>query len=180
MKKLAKYAPAYMAQRIQEALAGGLVEASSIYREFVDRGGDPMELREHIQMNSAMWRMLDGVAMGVIDSRVFLMPMHVQRSLLKMPIKAQELYIEKGVDVVSDDGSALKVELQDMSQATARIAFSAEGVRSIKQQAAYVKRPTQAVSKPLAQWDIVGDKIVFHVESTLSRLDLLRILEKMG
>ena len=168
------------AQKIQHALANGLISAAQIYREYVDAGGDPMALRDHVQMNAAMWRMLDGVAMGAIDSRVFLMPMHVQRALLKMPILAQKRYIEKGVDVVSDDGSAIKIELKDMSQYTASIAFCADGVRSIKQQSAYVRRPVKAVAKALAQWDIVGDKIKFHAESTLSRLDLLRILEKMG
>jgi len=99
------------AQKIQHALANGLISAAQIYREYVDAGGDPMALREHVQMNAAMWRMLDGVAMGAIDSRVFLMPLHVQRALLKMPLLAQARYIDRGVDVVSSDGSAIKIEL---------------------------------------------------------------------
>ena len=155
-RAITKMDPAATAKRILDALAGGLTEAARIYREYVEHGGDVMALRAEARISTAAWRHLDAVALGRVDPRVFLAAnASTASALAALPVHMQQQVCDEGVEVLSVDGTALRVNVADLTVEQARMVFGMGAVRDLAAQRAYLEseRVTRATTatRALAQ-----------------------------
>lgn len=174
-----------MASRIISALAGGLVNAAKIYQEYLDNGGDPMELRKYAPVSPSMWSLLSDVASGRIDPRITALPVCIQSAVRQLPAGEQAAIIDSGVDVLAADGSAIRVPLGELTKVQASQAFGVGIVRSASEQAAYLKAMVPgsvsvAPARSTTPYDVRGNRLVINEPVTLTVSDLHRILGMMG
>ena len=176
--------PETVAQRISDAIAGGLTEAARIYRDYVEQGGDVMALRASRPLGTVIWNALDDIACGRIDPRLPAMSATTQRALRVLPAKAQSDIITNGIEVLADDGSALRVSIDSVQ---ARQAIGKDCVLSLAEQAAAKKAPAKAEqSKPVRLSDGYEFKdkktIILHTplgDVILTRHDLMNMIRDM-
>ncbi len=175
--------PKTTATKIIESLSGGLRNAAEVYRQYVADGGDPMELRKHVPVSASMWRTLDDVATGRIDVRVLCLSAHASSAVRLLPPTTQKQVLDTGVEVITDDGSTIRVPIQEMTPDQARQAIGSGEIRTASQQAAYLKTlkpkdPPKA--KPVCQFEIKGKKLRVLSPVVLDMSDLLRIIGQMS
>ncbi len=181
-KALATINPATTAQRIIEALAGGLQKAAAIYREYVEGGGDVAELRRAAPVSADLWRTLDDVACGRIDVRVMCLPAKAGTAIRQLPVAMQRNILADGVELLAADGSSIRVPVNELTSDQAAQVFYREGVRTLSQQAAYVKANTvsEEIKPTPVPWEVRGGKLRVYQPTELTASDLHRILGQMG
>jgi len=102
-----KIEAAKVAKEIAATLTSGLTEAAKLYREFIDAGGTLSELQKTRTLSKAAWAIIDGVAYDRIDARLLSYPQHITRFLHSWPIETQRDVIDNGLEMLTEDGSAL-------------------------------------------------------------------------
>lgn len=183
--------PSEWADRIVSALAAGLVKASEILKEYIAKGGDIMALQGATPINPDVWKQLSDVASGRVDPRLFSYSWEVIRALLPMPREMQTKIIDEGFDVLSTDGSALRVSLKDATKTQRTIAFARDHIRTLPEQKAVASTllappPPPAGSRAYvyasrapegkAQIEVRGGKVYIVGSAVLTAADLLRFL----
>lgn len=171
------------ALQIVQALASGLQAAAKVYRDYVEAGGDPMELRRHAPVSADLWRTLDDVATGRIDTRLLVAPAAVARPMRLLPKVTQAAMLDNGVEVLAADGSAIRVRVHELTAAQAAQVLGPNGIRSISEQAAWIKANTAAAALPKpppVQFEVKGGKLRIYGPVELTVGDLHRILAQMG
>lgn len=181
--ELVRIDPRATAQQIVSELGKGLQSAADVYRRYIEAGGDPMELRRHAPVSADLWRTLDDVATGRIDVRLLAAPGTVGRALRMLPKVTQTDAIDNGVELLASDGSAIRVRVHELTSAQSAQVFGPNGVRTVSEQAAWLKGqlPPSAIPKPPpVQFEVKGGKLRVYVPVELSASDLHRILAQMG
>jgi len=179
--KIAK-TPAQTAMMIVEALAGGLSKAAQIYKEFVDAGGDVVALRQSAPVSADLWRTLDDVATGRIDVRVLCLPPKAANAIRLLPPTMQKNVIETGVEVLTSDGTSIKVPVAEVTAKQAEQVFYKHGVRAVSQQAAWLKatKPSAELPRPAVPYEVKAGKLRVYEPVELTASDLHRILGILG
>jgi hypothetical protein len=181
---LVRLDPEQTGLRIVEALAGGLTKAAAIYRQYVEDGGDPMALRRHVPLSGELWRTLDDVAAGRIDVRVCCLPGRVAGAVRALPAQTQTTIIDKGVEVLADDGSGIRVPVQELTPDQTAQVFGPDGVRNVAQQAAWQRiknaTPSNPPMRPHVSFEVKRGKLLVYEPVELSAADLRRLLSEMA
>ena len=126
-------------ERMKRALLLGLTNAAEVYRECMEAGGDPMALRDQMTMSRENWNILDQIVNNTLEPEILLLPARVIRALSKLPIQEQRRLLKEGVDLAAVDGSAIRRPLKQLTPWEKKVAFTAEGVRTIQEQIAFIK-----------------------------------------
>ena len=176
-------APRDVARQIVEALAGGLQAAADVYRRYLEAGGDPMALRPHVPMSADLWRTLDDVAAGRIDTRTLCLPGRAASAIRALPKTTQTEILDGGVDILAIDGSTIRVPVAQLTAAQTAQAFGPNGLRAASEQAAWLKAqvsPAPPPTRHAAQFEVKRGRLVIYEPVELSMSDLHRILAQMG
>ena len=140
MDKIAKIDPKQTAERIKQALVTGFEEASKIWVEYLDAGGDAVECAKELPLDAPALAVLEEVGRGEVDLGVYLLPIHTQRHLRRLPASEQRQILKDGVEVLASDGSSLRVSVGDLTREQASVVFGgSSGIRSLPSQRAYIE-----------------------------------------
>ena len=181
-RAIASIETATIAQQITEALAGGLIKAAQIYKQFVDDGGDAMALRDASPLPAQVWANLEDVATGRVNPKLFLLPANTARAVKRLPITAQTEILDNGVELLAKDESQILVKTKELTPGQAKQVFGQNGVRTISEQAAYIKANIRqpVVIKASTVWEIRKGKLVVLRPTELTMAELHNILAQMG
>jgi hypothetical protein len=169
------------AKKIAASLAGGISQAVAAYKEYVAGGGDPMELRQHCALSAAAWRIIDDIACDRIDMRVMLLPATAQRCIAMLPRVTQTEVIDSGLELLTDDGSTIRVRPSELTGDQSRQLFGPSGVRSSSEQAAWLKGFKRNAVAPLIEhaYEVKHGRLSVFRASSFTVSDLHRILAEM-
>lgn len=183
--------PNEWANRIVEALAAGLVKAAGLLREYIEKGGDIMALQGATPVNPEVWRQLSDVATGRVLPEVYTLPYDCMRALMGLPPEQQRKAISEGVDVLSQDGSPLRVRIHEATPQQRRLAFARDHLRTIPEQKAVAATllspppPTPGSRAAVlaarapegkAQIEVRDHKVYIVGSAVLDKAELLRLL----
>lgn len=166
---LVKLDPKSTALQIVAELANGLVKAAGVYRRYIEAGGNPMELRRHAPVSADLWRTLDDVASDRIDPRALTLPGTAARAVRLLPRVTQADVIDHGVEVLSADGSTIRIPAAELTAQQSAQAFGPSGLRTASEQAAWVKTQQAASANVVVKaqsrpYDIYRDRVVIHAQ----------------
>lgn len=169
------------ARRIVEKLDGGILSAAAEYREYVQKGGDPWELRKYAKLGTGMWRTLDDVACGRVDVRAVVLPPKLQAVTRRLPVRKQTDILDNGVRVALADGHSV-VKLTDMTNRQIRQVFFGGGIRTLVQQRAWLREQEDlkaACPEPKVPFEVKSGLLFVYRPWAFTAEDLKNILLQM-
>jgi hypothetical protein len=143
-----------IAQRLDKAMEGlsrSMDLAGRLVVEIVDAFPDASERLQRRSPNvpPRFWKMLEKVGRGVLDGRVALGCPH-SFQLQRLPLSEQRKALDETLVLALPDGDTCKIRLQDATPEQARQLLGEQGVRSVEQQAQWV-RTHETKTAPRAQ-----------------------------
>lgn len=163
------------------------LEAARIYVEAIDSGvvtrKDFRELSPNIA--NAFLNDVESLGRGLMDPRLLTASGGAANRVRRLPTKSQQTEVlDKGVEVLTKDGSMLTVKCENLTTDQVRQVFAGDHVRDAAGQKAYIE--SQAVySRELktvqsSAFETRGATLIVHEPMRFSRQDLARIVAEMG
>ena len=131
------------ADRIGKAmgnLAQSMAEAGRLIVETIEHFPDAAALlrKRFPQVPPRMWSMLEKVGRGVMDGRLALGCQH-SFQLQRLPLSEQRRALDDVLDLALPEGDTCKVKMQDATPGQARQLIGESSIRTIEQQAAWMR-----------------------------------------
>ena len=168
-----------VARLIVEKLSDGIISAAAVYREYVQDGGDPKELRKYASIGDRLRRTLDAVACNRIDVRALVLAPALRAALLRLPVKKQADVLDNGVRVAIAGAPSVIVRVSELTADQIGQVFYRGGIRTIAQQTVW-RREREALNEarrqPLPRFEIKAGLLWVH-RSTTFRLDEIREIQ---
>lgn len=105
------------------------------------------------------------------------------RRLIRMDYKTQSKYISEPLDVVTESGEILKIDVRNLTSQQAQQVFTNDHIRSPGEQRAWVEsfktRNAVPERKSDVPYRVTGKSLVVMEPCTLTRKDMARLLAEM-
>ena len=171
-------------------LANSMAKAGKLIVQAIDLFPDAMpQLRKKFPaVPLRMWTTLEKVGRGVMDNRVALGCPH-SFLLQRLPLSDQRRALDESIDLVLTNGDTCKIKVQDSTSTQARQLIGDSNLRSIEQQAAWLRgqiAPPPKSKSAILAYELRPKKgeVEFIARGpaslTLSKNDLLDILRRLG
>jgi hypothetical protein len=168
----------YIEQFGEKLRAGVLAmyEAAQVYATAIS--ADPearvqFEAR-YPQITQTFWTRLELVGSGDMHNTLLLDSSQGGDRLRRLPVGQQELAINNGINVLSADGTALRVDYKNLTSDQIRMVFAGDHIRTLSEQRAWVEsnkviRPRHEPKRVAAPLSTRGDTLrVGDTEITLA------------
>jgi len=156
-------------------------EAATVYADAVDADPDLINAFKEAfpGIPHGAWSGFEAVGRGWIDRRLLWGGGKASAALKRLPISQQSSALNSGVEILSSDGSALTVKVEDLSKAQTMQVFTGNHIRTLSEQRAWIEDRRQAKSDPpvlLLPYEIKRGKVIVRQPTTFTKRDLVRML----
>jgi hypothetical protein len=182
-------------EKFKEAWSQGmtsLVAACVVFVETIDAIPDGRKLFVEAlpEIPHGMWNRFESVGRGHLHPKLFFETGASYGKLIQYPISEQKKAIERGVDVLSADGTTLIIQIKNLTPEQTKQVFDYNHVRSIPEQKAWIesckseelsaarraKRP-----KPIThRYDAKSKELVVLQPCTFSLREIVKMLREAG
>jgi hypothetical protein len=163
-----------------------LLAACKIYVEAIDADETAKEkFREAMpKVSGAMWSRIEKVGRGQVHYMLLCDTSHAACKISKLPYSEQKEVIECGVEVLTTDGTTLKVRPENLTPAMSSQVIAKDHVRDIAEQKAYLesmKTIADTESKKMTDmWQVKGKMLHVLAPTAFTRQQLVNILQDIG
>lgn len=125
------------------------------------------------------WAGFEAVGRGWLDRRLLWGGGNAAGALKRLPLSQQSKSLDRGVEVLAADGSALLVKVEDMTNAQIKQAFASDHLRNLSEQRAWLESKRQKDTEPPSvemPYEVRKGRLVVNEPTTFTRQDIARIL----
>lgn len=178
-------------ERIVELIQQGIsawAEAGRLIAEGIDENKNFIDelCSKHPMLSDGIVRRFEQIGRGTIDARLLVTENPGAVRLRQLPIQLQQKHLSEPVEVLikTDSGwETLRMDVMNLTRDQAAQVFTADGVRSVAAQRAFIEDRAMKQAAPLAAaelpYRVNGRKLVITNPCTLTSKDLARVLAEM-
>ena len=163
-----------------------LLKASQTYVKAIDSDEKAKELFKAAfpKMSNVAWSRIESVGREQMHYTLLCDTSAAAEKVRKLPYSDQKAVIESGVDVLTVDGTTLKVKTENLTAEMSRQAIARDHVRTVPEQKAYIESLKTIVSieakKPKDLWQVKNRLLQVHAPTAFTRQQLINILQDIG
>lgn len=167
-----------------------LVDAARLIHAMVQKDPQAMDkIREAIPgVPPGFLNKLLRVGEGSLNPRLVMNGAPAYARLSLMPVTVQDRVLKDDaveMAVNADSSASIRVPLTELTSEQIALVFCGNGVRSVDEQRAYLKRQEVTSAKPVSRaeafpWVVKKDEVTILRPVTLKHKDIMRILEELN
>jgi len=199
MSKIVKFKTVTeVAMAIQQELEkaeDAILLASKIYVSYIDdEKAKVRELKELLGFSYETYVSMERIGRGIMDQRLIFTETKARKKLAAAPKSQQKKALDKGLEVLVDNGEVLRVKIDDLTSNQIKQVFAGDHVRSIAEQKNYIRnrkaqmefaaklnipKVEKEPEKILPIYEIKKGKLIINKPTELSRKEVFDILSKL-
>jgi hypothetical protein len=170
--------------------ADQLLIAAQIYAGAIAEGGPDVRGLFHAaapQITPATWRRMEAAGNGSLDPRLVLNGSAGAAALRRLPAPVQSVAINHGVDLLTDSGDILRVQVDNLQPEQVRQVLSFDHIRDPSEQRAWIEdnRKHKPLGKAVEEkatkrWTVNGRRVTISGPCVLTQVDLAHIMLEIG
>lgn len=176
-------------EEFKQAWAQGIesiIAACDIYVETIDKDKNAKKqfMDAMPKINSSGWSLIENIGRGNTYHGLLFDQSSISDKLIRLPYSEQKSAYESGIEVLTDNGDVLKVNIENLTTEFTKQVFAKKHIRDIAAQKAY--RESMKINikleseKPKELWTIKNKQLVTFGPCSFTRQQLLNILQDIG
>lgn len=174
--------------RIRAAISAGMsqwVEAGKDINKLVDSGVQTQEIAERLKVPDVVVSKLSKLGHGTLMPQLLFSSYPAVAPIGRLPSSTQKDVLEKGVEVLTDDGQVLIVSAENLTTQQCRQVFSLGTVRTLAAQRAWMESERtrlalSSIPEVHANYRVKGGKIIINAPCQLTQKDLARMMAEIA